>query len=173
MPGNRPAINTFQVLIAKFTLEIHKNALEIHKNALEIHKNALEIHKNGLEIVKFTLENAENVLEISNFRGEISEFALENRKNALEIAEFTLEIANYKVRIRLFGNRTVMIFVVEGFGGTAGTDGNVGKTMRSGFPPSSEPLESVPVVGPRGGPGGRRLGFDSGFGLFLPGISAR
>lgn len=82
MPGSRPAINTFQVLIARF--------------ALEIAKIPLEIHKNSLEIGKFKGEKAENVLEIAEFRVEIAEFALENGKNALEIAEFTLEIANYK-----------------------------------------------------------------------------
>jgi hypothetical protein len=72
MPGNRPAINTFQVLIAKFTLENHKNAHETHKNTLEI--------------VKFTLENDENVLENAEFMVENAAFALENRNNALEIA---------------------------------------------------------------------------------------
>jgi hypothetical protein len=88
MPGNRPAINTFQVEIAKFTLENGKNALEINKNRLEI--------------VNFTLENAENVLENAEFRVEIAEFTLENGKNTLEIAEFTLEIANFESELAVY-----------------------------------------------------------------------
>jgi len=98
MPGNRPVINTFQVEIAKFTLENGKNALETHKNRLEI--------------VKFTIENAENDLEYAEFKVAIAEFALENGKNALEIADYKSDstacqgkiVANWPKTMRFFAS---------------------------------------------------------------------